>query len=225
MQVPAVPPENRPSVIERHLVVEPHAFDGRGRGEHFLHARSAFGPFVANHDYVAGLDLPVDNPLISLGFRLENDGRAGVFQHLRPDAGRFDYGPLWREVAIQNDQPALLAVGVVDRSNAVERVESEFAGVRSRTDLAARGTFIPSGLILPPGVTAANSRASGLSSLPSPPSNHHHYYRYITLTAPSFRPPTYPILETINLCGFCDGEFVVSTHFRNQRQSRHHHHD
>ena len=53
MQAPAVPPENRPSVISATRVVEAHALDGGGGGEHLLHARPAARPFVADHDHVA----------------------------------------------------------------------------------------------------------------------------------------------------------------------------
>ena len=124
MQAPAVPPEKRPSVIRRDLIVQAHAFDGRGGGQHLLHARPAARAFVADNNHVAGLDLAVDNTFVRLRFRLEDNHRAGEFEHIRLDAGRFDDRALWGQVAVENYQPAFAAVGVFDFADAIVRIES-----------------------------------------------------------------------------------------------------
>ena len=122
-------------------VVEPDALDGGGGGEHFLHSRPAARAFIANHDHVARLDPSADDSFVGLGFGVEDHGGAGVFEHFRANAGGLDHRPLRRQIAVKDHQPALLAVGVVDLADAVERVETEVGRreVADRVGAARRG--------------------------------------------------------------------------------------
>src|SRR5262249_46665106 len=52
-------------------VTQAHALDGTGGGEHFLHAGATARALVANHHYVASLDLAVDDSLVSGLFRFK----------------------------------------------------------------------------------------------------------------------------------------------------------
>ena len=106
MDAPAVPPENRPSVIRAALFAEADTFDGRGGGEHLLHARPSLGPFVADHDDVARLDLVEDDAVVGVDFALENHRGTGVLEHLGADPGRLDDRSLGREVAREHGQTA-----------------------------------------------------------------------------------------------------------------------
>ena len=124
MQAPAVPPEKRPSVIRAHRVVEADALDGGGGGEHLLHAGPAAGPFVADDDHVARLDLAADDAVVGVGLDFEDHGRAGVLEHLGLHAGGLDDRAVGGEVAVEDGQAAFLAVGVVDRADAVVGVEA-----------------------------------------------------------------------------------------------------
>ena len=56
--------------------------DGRGGGEHLLHAGPSLGPFVADHDDVARLDLVEDDAVIGVDFALEDHGRTRMLEHL-----------------------------------------------------------------------------------------------------------------------------------------------
>ncbi len=68
---------------ERHLLVQAHAGDGRGGGEHFPHARAGFGTFVAHHDNLSGFDAAAQDGFGGRFFRVEHPGGALVHQHLR----------------------------------------------------------------------------------------------------------------------------------------------
>ena len=57
MDRPEVPPEKRPSVRSAQPCRRPLRLQVAGRIEHFLHARAALRPFVADHHHVAGDDL------------------------------------------------------------------------------------------------------------------------------------------------------------------------
>ncbi len=58
------------------LVVEADALDRRRGGEHLLHAGPSLGPFVADHDHVARLDLAEDDPVVGVDLALEDHRRA-----------------------------------------------------------------------------------------------------------------------------------------------------
>ncbi len=137
-----------------------------GGGEHFLHAGAAARAFVADDDHVAGLHLAVDDAHVGIGLRLEDHGRAGVAEHFGLDAGRLDHGALGGEVAVEDRQSALLAVGVFDLADAVAWGRSpSVSGGSSRTERGRLATFSPSTFRLPPAVTAASSSASSLDRL------------------------------------------------------------
>ncbi len=106
IDAPAVPPENRPSVIRAQLVVQADALDRRGGGEHLLHPGPSLGSFVADHHDVARLDLAEDDPVIGVDLALEDHRRPRVLEHLGADAGRLDHRPLGSQVAREHRQPA-----------------------------------------------------------------------------------------------------------------------
>ena len=114
MQAPAVPPLNRPSVIERAFVAEAQAGNVAGGREHFLHARPAARAFVADDDHVAGLDLAGENAGAGVVLALENhartfkdESRAAVFLELRADAGGFHHAAFRRKLAVENRETAV----------------------------------------------------------------------------------------------------------------------
>ena len=81
MHRPRVPPENRPSVIERRA--DARAYDGRGGREHLLHARAAARAFVADHHHVAVLHLAGQDAAQRVLLRLVDARGALELQHVR----------------------------------------------------------------------------------------------------------------------------------------------
>ena len=73
---PCEPPENRPSVNKATSDPEPGAHDGRRGRQHFRHARSPLGTFVANDDHVPLVDLILLERRQHLFFGIEHVGRA-----------------------------------------------------------------------------------------------------------------------------------------------------
>ena len=59
----------------------------------------ALGPFVADHDDVARLDLAEDDAVVGVDLALEDHRRPGVLEHLGADPGRLDDRALGGEVA------------------------------------------------------------------------------------------------------------------------------
>ena len=73
-----MPPENRPSVTRAHCSPRPTPLMAVVGREHLLHARASLGPFVADHDHVARLDLAEDDAVIRVFLALEDHRRARV---------------------------------------------------------------------------------------------------------------------------------------------------
>src|SRR5439155_7247102 len=91
------------------LLAHALSVDEGGDAEHLAHPRSAFRPFVADHQYFARL---VSAPLHHLGagfLRIENPRRALEQQRLQP--GYLDERATGREVAFENHD----ASGLHDR--------------------------------------------------------------------------------------------------------------
>ena len=72
----------------------PNAHQRGGGAEHFPHARPALGAFVAEHDYIAGVDFSGVDGFVGLFLGVEHPGRAGVGQHRLGHAGLLDHGRL-----------------------------------------------------------------------------------------------------------------------------------
>ena len=103
---------------QRTGLAQPHGFQIAGRIEHFLHARTAFGAFVADDNNVAFLDLTTKN--LGNGFVLAfaDHGRAGEFQNAFIHATSLNDATIDRHIAKQNGQPTILTVGVLNVTNA-----------------------------------------------------------------------------------------------------------
>ncbi len=99
---------------KRDRFAEALADDVGSRGEHFLHAGSALGSFIANDDDVAGLDASRKDALASVLLRIEANGLAGELHHGRRDTALLDDGALLREIAPKDGEAAILRVGIRD---------------------------------------------------------------------------------------------------------------
>ena len=88
--------------------------DNRSRhAQHLAHPGSAFGPFVADDDHVAGLDALSCDRGHGVFFGFENAGRAAMAQaFVAADLRDAAFG---REIAVQNDQATSLLQGLVQR--------------------------------------------------------------------------------------------------------------
>ena len=110
---------------KRDGVVEFHAFDRGGRGEHFLHTRSALRSFITYDDNVARLYLTFDDSAIRFRFRIKNNGRTGMLHHLGQDARRLNDGAVRRKIAEEDRETARLTVRFFASANAVFGIESK----------------------------------------------------------------------------------------------------
>ncbi|MND51919.1 hypothetical protein D3C80_429230 [compost metagenome] len=86
--------------------------------KHFLHARSAFWPFVANHDHVARHHFSAQNRFDGIVLAFVHFRRAGKFQDAIIDACGFNDTAVFGKVTVQNRQAAFLAVSMLQRANA-----------------------------------------------------------------------------------------------------------
>ena len=89
-----------------HVFIQPHAGQGRGRGQHFPHARAAFGAFITDDDDVAAFDFAVHDGLAGRFFGFKDAGRSLVFHHGRDHRRLLDDAAVRRDVAEQNRQAA-----------------------------------------------------------------------------------------------------------------------
>src|SRR6266700_3554321 len=74
----------------------------RGDRQHFTHARTTFGAFIANDDGIAMRDLMLHDGLKGLFLRVENPGgtaMAGIFE-----ARYLTHSTLWSQVALEYNQ-------------------------------------------------------------------------------------------------------------------------
>ena len=84
------------------------------RVEHFLHARPAARPLVADDDDVAGDDFAGENAARRVVLALEHFRRPFELQHAGVDAGGLDDAAVEREVALQHREAAVLRIGVIE---------------------------------------------------------------------------------------------------------------
>ena len=76
MQKPHVPPEKRPSVIERAVGAAAGALQRTGDGQHLAHPRAALRALVADDEHGAGLDRAGEDGLQRGLLPLEHPGHA-----------------------------------------------------------------------------------------------------------------------------------------------------
>ena len=94
------------------FLAQPFGFQVAGGVEHFLHARAAFGAFVANHHHVAGNDLITKDGAYRRVLGFEDPGAAGELEDGIVHPGGFHDAAALGDVAVQHGQAAVLAVGV-----------------------------------------------------------------------------------------------------------------
>ena len=84
---------------ERHAVAQSGAHDGRCRVEHFAHARTSLGTFVADHNHFTRIDLTAVNGVQGILFTVKHASLAAVGHHFRCNGSTFDHGAFGGEVA------------------------------------------------------------------------------------------------------------------------------
>src|SRR5262249_1189726 len=90
------------------------ALEEAGRVQHLLHAGTAAGALVPDDHYVTRLDLAAEDARHRRLLALEPDRRAGEPQQLRRDARGLHDRAVWRQVAVQDGEPAVRGVGVTE---------------------------------------------------------------------------------------------------------------
>src|SRR5690606_17518994 len=93
-------------------------FEIAGRVQHFLHARPALGPLVADHHDIASLDLVAEDGLHRRVLAFVDAGAA--FEHVDRfvHARGLHHAGVGRDVAAQDRQPAIAGIGVPDAADA-----------------------------------------------------------------------------------------------------------
>ena len=84
---------------QRHILVQAHARNGRGRAEHFRHSRRSARSFVADDHHISRFDTAVQNGTHGFFLAFEDAGAGFAPQHFRRHGALLDHGPLRREVA------------------------------------------------------------------------------------------------------------------------------
>ena len=107
---PCDAPENLPSVIERHGVLQTLPHYGRGDGEHLAHPGPSLRPLVADYHDVAGDYLLVHDRVVGVLLPVE-DPRGTPWCAPRRARG-LEHAPLGGQVASQYREPARLSYGV-----------------------------------------------------------------------------------------------------------------
>src|SRR5258706_16230363 len=89
-----------------HLVAQTETHECARGTQHLAHAWPALRPFVADDDYIAGLDLPAQDRLCGRLLAVEHPRAPFEVQAFL--AGNLRHGTLRREVAIHNNEVAVL---------------------------------------------------------------------------------------------------------------------
>ena len=153
---PCEPPENRAVGQQRHVVAQAGTHDGGGRRQHFRHAGSAFGTFVANDDDVAFVDLLLFQGREHLFFGIEHVGGSGKHESLfAGDLGDRTFG---REVASQDLDVTRRFDRIAERANDFlpfgqsGQIGRGFppASCPSRSGSRRSATLLPAGTSSPP---------------------------------------------------------------------------
>ena len=106
---------------QRAFGTEAHGFEVAGRIEHFLHARPAFRPFVANNDNVARFDFAFENTVHGGVLAFVNDSFAAECVDACVHSGGFNDAAVFGDVAVEDGKAAVLRVGVVNVADAAIR--------------------------------------------------------------------------------------------------------
>src|SRR5207253_1494988 len=104
---------------EAHTLAEASAHDIGGGCEHLLHAGAAARAFVADDDDVAGFDFVFEDAGGGGFFGFENHGGAFELVHGGMHGAGFQNGAIGGEVAEEDGEAALLAVGIVEGADDV----------------------------------------------------------------------------------------------------------
>ena len=94
-------------------LAQPARFQIAGRIEHFLHARAAARPFVADDDHVARLDLAAQDALHRVVLALEDARRAVEHEIAGVDPRGLHDGAVERDVAVEHGEAAILGEGML----------------------------------------------------------------------------------------------------------------
>src|SRR5690606_18270754 len=112
---------------ERTGLPEPARLQVARRVQHFLHARAAARPLVADHHHFAGLHLVAEDRLDAGVLALEDAGGTGELQVRLVDASRLHDAAFERDIAAQDGETAILRKGVLRRADGtLGAVEVEF---------------------------------------------------------------------------------------------------
>ena len=92
---------------ERARLAQALRFEVAGGIQHFLHAGTALGPFVADHHDIAGMDLVAQDGFHCLVLAFQNARGTGEHQTRRIHAGGFDDGTVFRDISVEHRQAAI----------------------------------------------------------------------------------------------------------------------
>ena len=90
---------------QRDLVAQSAPDQSAGRAEHLAHAGAAFGPFIADHDHIAGAHFAAQDGRGGSLLAVEDARRPAEGQALL--AGDLGYRPFGSNIAIENNQMAV----------------------------------------------------------------------------------------------------------------------
>ncbi len=99
------------------FLVEAGTGDGRGRVQHFTHARAACRALVADNYNVTRMDTTVVDDLDGLLFAVEDTGRSSVGQHFGSNSGAFYYAAVGRQITEEDGNSAGLCKRIVQITN------------------------------------------------------------------------------------------------------------
>jgi len=95
--------------------------------EHFLHARAALGAFVADHHHVSGHHFIAQNAFHCRFLAFVNPRLAGEFENGFIHSGGFHDTAVFRQIAVEHGQAAILGIGVFQVTHAaVGAVQIQF---------------------------------------------------------------------------------------------------
>ncbi len=102
---------------QSHVLIQPHARNGRRGVQHLPHSRTALGTLVADDYHIPGFDFPGVNGGNGILFAVEHPGRPAVDHHFLCHRGPLHHTALRRQIALQHRDAAVLTVRVLDGPN------------------------------------------------------------------------------------------------------------
>ena len=99
------------------VFIQSHACQDGGGVQHFPHARTAFGAFIADDDNVPFVDLFAADGFDGFVFRVKYPGRTGMYQHFFGYCAFFNNRAMGRNVPGQYGDAACLPIGVFYRAD------------------------------------------------------------------------------------------------------------